>query len=108
MDAELREQIERREQVVRRLQELLVTRLQLGRDPAELDPDAPLLGGGLDLDSLDALELVVSTEVVFGVRIEDDKTGRMYLRTLNTLADLILAAPQSIGGSDAAGAAHGA
>ena len=84
-------QIDRREQVVRRLQNLLVERLHIERAASEFDPDAPLFGAGFDLDSIDTLDLIVGAETEFGVRIEDDVTGRIYLRTLNTLADLIIA-----------------
>jgi acyl carrier protein len=90
-DRLLRSQLAQRELVVRRLQQLLVDRLHIARAASEFDPDAPLIGAGIDLDSLDALDLVVGAELAFGVRIEDDTTGRLYLRSLNTLADLIIA-----------------
>lgn len=90
MDSALRQELDRREAVLRRLQEILVERLQLAQDPADLDPDALLVGGGLDLDSLDMLTLIVGTEGHFGLRLEDEVAARRALRSLNTLADLIL------------------
>lgn len=92
MDPTLAAKIARREAVVRSLQELLVERQQLAQAPADLDPDALLVGGGLDLDSLDVLTLVVGVEQVFHLRIETEAAARPALRTLNTLADLILSA----------------
>jgi acyl carrier protein len=91
MDATLGAELERRERVVRRLQELLVERLHLPQEPDEIDPDAPLLGGGLDLDSIDALELVVGMERTFGVGVPNSETARQVLGSVNTIHDYIAA-----------------
>lgn len=88
MEPEVREAIERRERVLARVGELLVNALQLDHEPEELEPDTPLFGTGLGLDSVDAVEIIVALESEFGIYV--DETEGMYpLRTINTLADLI-------------------
>jgi acyl carrier protein len=52
-----------------RLKRVLIEGLHLQPlTPAELDPDEPLFGGRLGLDSVDALELVMEVECHFGVQ----------------------------------------
>lgn len=51
----------------------------------EIEDDAPLFGEGLELDSLDAVELVVQVQKHFGVEIKDIEEGRMAFQSINTL-----------------------
>ncbi len=60
--------------------------------PADIDPQAPLFGEGLGLDSIDALELAVIVERRFGVKIGDAQTGRTAFASLTALRDHIAAA----------------
>ena len=72
---------------------LIVSELNLeGRDPASIDDDAPLFGaageggGGLGLDSLDALQLAMSIEERFGIRIPEGDEARPIFRSVSSLA----------------------
>jgi acyl carrier protein len=77
--------------ILARVQAMLVDVLMLDRSPEQLDPDAPLFGGGLALDSLDAVELVVAVEQAFQIRVvEDREAPPLALRSLNNLIDHIL------------------
>lgn len=56
-------------------------------DPATIDPDMPLFGDGLGLDSIDALELAIAIDRAFGVRLEaKDERVREILRNVRSLA----------------------
>jgi len=53
-----------------RIKEMLVKNLMLQVTPEQIGDDLPLFGAnGLGLDSIDALELVVSMEKTFGVGV---------------------------------------
>jgi acyl carrier protein len=69
------------------LKELIVRELKLdGKDPASIDDEAPLFGEGLGLDSLDALQLAMSIEEQFGVRIPEGDEARPIFRCVASLA----------------------
>ena len=91
MDAELSNQVARRESALSKVREMLVRQLELERDPDEIDPDTPLFASGLGLDSLDAVELIVSLDVEFQVKVSEGTSAVRTLRTVNSLVDLVLA-----------------
>lgn len=70
------------------LAKLMVDSLNLEDvDPAGIDPEAPLFGDGLGLDSIDALELAlaISKEHGFQLRSDSDENRRVFgsLRALS-------------------------
>ena len=70
------------------LAQLLVESLNLeGVDAAQIDPEAPLFGDGLGLDSIDALELAlaISKKYGFQLRSDSDENRRIFasLRALS-------------------------
>ena len=77
---------------------LLVEALNLDIAPESIDPDAPLYGEGLGLDSIDILEvaLVVSQRYGFQLRSDDEDNVRIF-KSLATLAAHIEANRQSQG-----------
>jgi acyl carrier protein len=74
-------------QLKAQLKTLIVRELNLqGRDPESIEDDAALFGEGLGLDSLDALQLAMSVEEHFGVRIPDGEEVRPIFRSVAALA----------------------
>jgi acyl carrier protein len=68
------------------LARLIVTTLNLEVSAAEIDPDAPLYGEGLGLDSIDILEVAMSVSKTYGVKLRaDDKNNTKIFRSLRNL-----------------------
>ncbi len=61
----------------------------LSVQPADIKDDEPLFGEGLGLDSIDAIELIVLLDRVYGIKITDPKEGRKIFIDINTMADYI-------------------
>ena len=73
-----------------RVKIMMVKAVRLKISPESIKNDQPLFGaGGVGLDSLDALELVVALEKEFGVRIPDADVGRKVLVSVETMVKFI-------------------
>lgn len=73
------------------IKEMLVKNLMLQTTPDQIGDDLPLFGpNGLGLDSIDALELVVSMEKTFGVGVPNSEVAGKALLTVNTIHNYIL------------------
>lgn len=67
---------------------MIVTALNLDNvDAASIDPQAPLFGSGLGLDSIDALEIALEISKRFGFQIRsDDEDNRRIFASLAALS----------------------
>lgn len=71
----------------RELAVLLVEALNLEVTPAEIDPEAPLYGDGLGLDSIDILELALEVSRRYGFQLRsDDARNPQIFQSLRSLA----------------------
>jgi acyl carrier protein len=57
--------------------------------PEDIGDDAQLVGGGLGIDSIDVLELVLMLEKDYGVRIESKETGLIAFASVRALAEFV-------------------
>ena len=74
------------------LKEMMVQDLMLKVSAEEIGDDLPLFGpGGLGLDSVDALQLVVALDKNYGLKIANPQEARDILRTVSTIADAVAA-----------------
>ncbi len=74
--------------LILRLKQLIITTLKVdGLSPTDIPDDEPLIGSSrLGFDSIDALELVLSVEKEFGVKIGSSEESRKALTSVRTLA----------------------
>lgn len=73
-----------------RIKAMMVENLMLQVTANEISDDMPLFGpGGLGLDSVDALQLVVGLDKNFGVKIPDPAAAKEILQSVNTIADAV-------------------
>jgi acyl carrier protein len=76
----------------RELAALLVQALNLEVAADAIDPDAPLYGEGLGLDSIDILEVALLVSKRYGVQLRADSQENQHIfRSLRHLADFIAA-----------------
>jgi len=57
--------------------------------PNDIQDDAPLFGEGLGLDSIDALELIMILDKMYGIKITDKKQSKEILQSVNTMVAYI-------------------
>jgi acyl carrier protein len=73
-----------------RIKTMMVENLMLQITAAEIGDDTPLFGpGGLGLDSVDALQLVVGLDKTFGVKIADPAAAKQILQSVNTISEAV-------------------
>ncbi|MCX8522924.1 phosphopantetheine-binding protein [Chryseobacterium formosus] len=55
----------------------------------EIKDTDPLFGGGLGLDSIDALELIVLLDKEYGIKLSDPKKGKEIFQSIVVMAKFI-------------------
>jgi acyl carrier protein len=74
----------------RELATLIVAALDLDMAPETIEPDAPLFGDGLGLDSIDALEISLEVAKQYGIEIKaEDERNEHIFASLRSLAAFV-------------------
>ncbi|MGE7975622.1 acyl carrier protein [Bacillus cereus] len=84
---DLLEQVNERKQLCQQIKTEIVERLSLNIEPAWIADNQPLFGRGLELDSIDTLEISIALQEVFDVMLTDDNMD--VLGSINKIADFI-------------------
>jgi len=78
------------EALLREIADLVVQALNLDVGAADIDPQAPLYGEGLGLDSIDILEIGLVVSKHYGIQLRaDGEENEQVFRSLRHLADYI-------------------
>lgn len=74
-----------------KMAELLVEALNLEDiDAKDIDPEAPLFGDGLGLDSIDALEIALAISQEYGLQMKaEEESTREAFATLKSLSAFV-------------------
>ncbi len=84
---ELHTQASDRLEKTMKIKSMIIERLGLETEPEIVSDNQPLFGRGLEMDSLDTLEIVVMVNNEFGVSISDDDV--QAFGSINALVDFI-------------------
>ncbi|SFN24201.1 acyl carrier protein [Izhakiella capsodis] len=87
--SDMKEAIQKRKEVLQTIKKELIHRLNIQRDVSQIDDDTALFGNGLKLDSVDATEIVVMLDKVFGIKVSEGDDPS-YMRSINSLATFII------------------
>ncbi|MCG6969827.1 MAG: phosphopantetheine-binding protein [Gammaproteobacteria bacterium] len=73
------------------LKQMIVEESDKDIDPQTITDEEPLFGeeSGIQLDSLDAIQLSMAIQKKYGIKVTDSKEARRAFATVNSLADLI-------------------
>lgn len=86
---DLLKEAKERQELCMQIKQEVVERLSLNINPEWISNNQPLFGRGLELDSIDTLEISVGLQEVFDVMLTDDNMEA--LGSINKIADFITA-----------------
>ena len=76
--------------------DIIITALNLDMTPDEIDPDEPLFGDGLGLDSIDILEIALVISKRYGIQLRaDNEDNSTIFRSLRNLTDYVVTQMQA-------------
>ena len=80
------------ESLIEELKTKIITGFNLeGITPADIKSDEPIFGAGLELDSIDALELVAILESDYGIVITERAVADKAFASVRALAEFVAA-----------------
>lgn len=78
------------EELKLKLKEQIIEALNLEEiTPEEIGDDMPLFGEGLNLDSIDALEIIIILDKNYGIRFDNPADAKPVFQSIGTLAAYI-------------------
>lgn len=85
------DELNQREQLAKEVIDVIVEAVHLQHiNKSDVNLSTPLTQGGLNLDSIDILEIVVAIEHRFHVKVVDAEMGKKYFQTIGSIVEFIL------------------
>ena len=58
-------------------------------DKSQVNDETPFINGGLNLDSVDILEIIVQLEHHFGIKMNDAEAYQKHFKNIGSLVDFV-------------------
>ncbi len=79
-----------------RIKQVIIRTLSLEVDAEEIDDEDALFGGGLGLNSMATIEIIVGLEEEFGIEVPDEDLRVELFDSVQTMADYVRAELQKV------------
>lgn len=79
----------KKQEIISKLKDLIAYELDINVKREELSDDSPLLEGGIGLDSISIVNMIVLIEKNFSIRFQDEEITMDLFSDLNTLSTFI-------------------
>lgn len=75
--------------ITHRVKEVIIRKLSLDVTPEEIGDEDPLFGGGMGLNSMATIEIVVGLEEEFEIQVPDEDLRVELFDSVKTMADYV-------------------
>ena len=79
-----------------RVKQVIIRTLSLEVDAEEIDDEGELFGGGLGINSMATIEIIVGLEEEFGIEVPDEELRVELFDSVQTMADYVRTALQKV------------
>ena len=79
-----------------RVKKVIIRTLSLEVDAEEIDDEDELFGGGLGINSMATIEIIVGLEEEFGIEVPDEELRVELFDSVQTMADYVRAVLQKV------------
>lgn len=79
-----------------RVKQVIIRTLSLEVDADEIDDEDELFGGGLGINSMATIEIIVGLEEEFGIEVPDEELRVELFDSVQTMADYVRAVLQKV------------